>query len=146
MADPLSVAASSFAAVGLADAVARVANDLYYFLNSVKSASTEIRRLRTYLQELESIVSEIKVYGEASKISSSPSIVHDVLPSFVSALGGLRDELWVLTDLVKVHDGPARKWVGKIKWVFEEKQITRSLKQIESHISALNTTLILIGR
>ncbi len=146
MTDLFSVTTSSFAAVGLADVVIRVGKELYGFLAAIKGAPTEIRRLQSDLRDLKLIVSEVKLYWEEFNLSSSPANRHDVLHSFVSSLEAVREELFASADLAKTKEGIAKRLAGKIKWVFEEREIAKSLKRLESHKAALNIALILVGR
>jgi hypothetical protein len=135
-----------FAAVGLADVVIRVGKELYGFLAAIKGAPTEIRRLQSDLRDLELIVSEVKLYWEEFNLSSSPANRHDVLHSFVSSLEAVREEFFCLGRLGQDKEGIAKRLAGKIKWVFEEREIAKSLKRLESHKAALNIALILVGR
>ncbi|KAI9881624.1 MAG: hypothetical protein M1830_000189 [Pleopsidium flavum] len=145
MAEAFSVATSSFAAIGLADVVIRVGKELYSFLAAIKVAPIEIRRLQSDLQDLKVVVSEVKYYWEEFNLSSSLGNSHSVPPSFISSLEGLREELLALAELA-TKQGIVKRWAGKIKWVFEEREIAKSLTRLESHKAALNTALILVGR
>lgn len=91
MIEPFSVAASSFAVVGLADVVLRAGKEFCQFLDAIKDAPTELERLRSCIHDNTLLVEESKRYWEdlkdhASLTSSSTTTLSRALPQFTSAL------------------------------------------------------------
>lgn len=149
MIEPFSVAASSFAVVGVADVVLRAGKEVYQFLNAIKDAPAEVERLRQCIHDNALVVQESKRYWEelkqsASSISSSTTSLSQAFLQFISPLRSLDRELSALGSLVKRYKG-VTSW-GRIKWVFDERKILKSLQKLEMSKSTLTALLVLVGR
>lgn len=149
MIEPFSVAASSFAVVGVADVVLRAGKEVYQFLNAIKDAPAEVESLRQRVHDNALVVQESKRYWEelkqsASSTSSSTTSLSQAFLQFISVLRGLDRELSTLGSLAKRHKG-VTSW-GRIKWVFDERKILKSLQKLEVSKSTLIALLVLVGR
>lgn len=150
MAEPFSVAASSFAVIGVADVVIRAGNQVYQFLTAIKDAPAEVENLQTAIHDNIVLVENSKSYLEKARQFSLPNSVtstslNKILPQFTSALNALNRELLLLLNLTKRYKGMSNVW-GRIKFVFDEKRIQKSLQRLEMSKSSLKLALELINR
>ena len=150
MADPLSLVASSFAVVGLADVVLRASAEVYQFLSEIKDAPTEVERLRRSLRETTLLVHASKQYLERSRehfSAGSTSTIEstEALNLFNSTVRALNRELGTLVVLARKHNKSGKAW-GTIKWVLGQRKIGSATQKLENSKSSLNSALALVGR
>ncbi|KAF7512839.1 hypothetical protein GJ744_011942 [Endocarpon pusillum] len=151
MAEPFSVAASSFAVVGLADVVIRAGNQVYQFLNAIKDAPAEVKKLQLSIHDNIALAENSKAYWEeARQLVALPNAaaitpLSKTLPQFKSALEALKRELSVLLILTKRYKGVPNIW-GRVKFVFDDRKIQRSLQRLEALKSNLVIALVLVGK
>lgn len=146
MTDPFSVAAGSFAVLGVAEQICRSIKELYTFLGAIKSAPREIQQLKTQLQDLGVIVIDVKEYWAESQAQSGPGL-RNVVPTFVSSLNGFKTELEVLRSLLKVNGAAKSDIKERIIWVLQKEQIAaESIRRLESHKTTLIAALAIAGR
>lgn len=152
MPDPFSVAASSFAVVGLADVVSRAGKEIYQFVNEIKGAPQEVESLRCSIHDTNLLVQDVKCYGEeltqsASLTTSAPPPPSQVLLQIKSALRALERELSALVTTIKRYPRLNNSWSWeRIKWVLDERKILKSLQKLEAAKSILVAGLVLVGR
>ena len=152
MSDLLSVSASAFAVVGLADVVLRTGRECCQFLCAIRDAPSEVRRLQNCVQETALLVHNSKKYCEELKVStlstqssSCPPASNQVIALFTSASKGLKREYSALEIVAKRHNATAKTW-GRIKWVLDERRLAKSLSRLEASKSSLVAALIFVGR
>lgn len=148
MPDPFSIAASSFAVVGVADVVLRASVECYRFLSEIKDAPAEIDKLRLCIKENEELVRALKDYlnesrNPASTISASAVDLNLVLDRFGSSVRALQRELNTLVVLTKKYRGTTKTW-GRIKWLLDERKICKTLERVERSKSTLSVALSLV--
>ena len=152
MAEPLSLVASIVAVIGAANAAIRTSLEVLRFLTDIKDAPAEVERLRDCLRETTLLVETSKSSLEDLKRSTSLSSssqetlgLRQALTHFTSAIKALDRELISLVAIARKYNEVSRAW-GRIKWIFDEKKVARSLQRLESSKSLLNTALLLVGR
>ena len=154
MAEPLSVAASSIAVLGLADVVLRAGNELHAILRAIKDAPKELEELRSTIAAINLLVEEADLYREelersfrvpASVNSASSSTSMPPAPLLSATLRSLNRQLSALVKLAKQHEGVAKPW-GKLKWVLDEKRIGKYVLKLEALKTSLTSSLAIIGR
>ena len=150
MTDPFSMAASSFAVVGVADVVLRASVELCRFLSEIKDAPAEVERLRDFVMENTLLVEHSKQFLEELKRRPPSASALDVnlsgaLYLFTSAIRALRRELNALAILARKHNGSNKSW-GRIKWVLDERKINKSFLAFETSKTTLNNALALVSR
>lgn len=150
MAEPFSVVASSFAVIGLIDVVLRSGKEVYNFLGAIQDAPTEVERLRCSIHDNSLLVEESKRYwdelkGSASSTSTSTTSLSQAVPQFTAALRTLDREFTALVTLAKRHDGITKSW-ARIKWVLDQRKISKILERLEVSKSTLGLGLMLVGR
>jgi hypothetical protein len=146
MTDPFSLAAGSFAVLGVAGEICRSVKELYTFLEGIKSAPREIQQLKAQLLDLDVIVADVKDYWAESQAQSG-SGQHVVVPTFISSLDGFKTELEVLRSSLKLNSAGKPDIGERIKWVLlKEQKIVQSMQRLESHKTTLIAALTIVGR
>ena len=152
MSDPLSISASAFAVVGLADVVLRTGKECYQFLCAIKDAPSEVQRLQECIQETALLVQnsrkyckELKASSPSAQSSSTPAASDQVMLLFKSALRGFEREFSDLRIVARRYNVTTNTW-GKIKWVLDERKLGKSMSRLEASKSTLVTALMLVGR
>ena len=149
MTDPLSMAASSFAVIGVTDVVLRASAEFCYFLSDIRDAPKEVEDLRSCITNNTRLVKALRAYlGELKKGTYSASIstvdLNQTLSVYVAAIRAVDRELQSLTALVKKHNTANKSW-GRIKWIFDQRRICKSLERFEGLKSTLTNALNLVG-
>lgn len=149
MTDPLSLAAGSFAVVGVVDVVLRASGEVYKFLSEIKDAPAEVEQLRYCVQETTLLVHTSKQYLEeirlhTSSASTSAADMSRALGLFTSAVRALDRELSALIMLAKKFNGVRRSW-EKVKWFLDQRKLSNSLRKLENAKSMLSSALIFVG-
>ena len=150
MTDPFSVAAGSFAVVGVADVVLRAGKDFCQFLRAIQDAPTEVESLRCCIEDAVILVQDLRRYWQELKqsdpsTSSSAASLNQALPQFQRALRTFDRELSSLLTLAKRYKGSSKRW-AMIKWVLDERKILKSLQNLEVAKTTLGVALVLVGR
>lgn len=150
MVEPFSVAASSFAVVGLADVVLRSGKEIYQFLSAIKDAPEEVDRLQCSIGDTALLVENVKCHAQElsqsdSLTTTTPTSASQMMLQIQSALRSLDRELSALVKLAKRYQTMHNKW-ERIKWVLDERKILKSLRKLEASKSALVAALVLAGR
>lgn len=148
MADPFSIAASSFAVVGAVDVVLRASNECRRFLSGIKDAPAEIATLQACVRENEGLLTELKKHFEelrspVSTISPSAFDADPALDGLNSSIRALQRELLALQTLTRKHKGSDRTW-GRVKWLLDERKVAKSLERLEKSKSTLGIALSLV--
>ena len=154
MSDPLSVTASAFAVVGLADVVSRASKGCYQFLCAIRDAPSDVQQLKYCIEETALLLQSTQKYcnelkTQASAGSAEPPTARaapsHVISQFTLALRGLQREFLALDRVAKKHKAVASSW-GKLKWVFDERRLGQSLSKLQNSKSTLAAALLLAGR
>lgn len=139
MADPLSLVS---AIVGLTAVGTKLFNQLYQFIESFRSAPSNVLSLARELEDLCSILTRLE-----STLNSGVRHevlwlgLRDVLESCVKRFSQL--EMLVKACGIRGGDGRfVRQW-KKWRWTFQEKEVTALRIQLEAHKATLNITLLL---
>ncbi|KAF2474987.1 uncharacterized protein BDR25DRAFT_255524, partial [Lindgomyces ingoldianus] len=148
MPDPLSIAASSFAVVGVADFVLRASIECCRFLSEIKDAPDEISRLQISIKENKQLVNALKTHlndlrDPASLISFSAVELNQAFDGFNTSVRALKRELNNLLGLEKRHNGVDKTW-GRVKWLLDERKVRKSLEKLEWSKSTLSVSLSLV--
>lgn len=149
MTEPLSALSGAATVFGLADILARTAKSLYVIFGELKDASKNVKLLVLELQELENLLGNVQQHVDS--YSGSPFVIDDnlALPEITQALNACLFELNTLRGRVdamdiKATDGKVKCMAKKLKWVFEEGNVTlplRNIKRLKSHLMiALSTS------
>ena len=154
MTDPLSIAAGSFAVVGVLDVVLRTGRELHAFLGAIKDAPTNLEDLKLSLANVNLLVGDVRLYLEeidvsapaAGAISSTnPTPSRQPQPALSAVLKSLQRELSTLLALVNRHGSLAKPW-EELKYILDERKIKTSLQRLETSKSTLNGVLQVVGR
>ncbi|KAF2785996.1 hypothetical protein K505DRAFT_205690, partial [Melanomma pulvis-pyrius CBS 109.77] len=148
MPDPLSLAASSFAVIGVADVVLRVGVECCRFLSEIKDAPAEIDSLRTCIKDNLQLVDTLKKHSDdlrdpAPPMSLPATDASSALDGFNSSIRALHRELNALQALAKKHSGIDKTW-ARVKWILDERKINKSLEKLERSKSTLGVALSLL--
>jgi len=145
MADPLSIAASSFAVVGAVDVVLRVSVECGRFLSEIKDAPAEIDALRIYIAENRQLVETLKKRLEELKISPilPTANLASAFAMFTSSVRALQRELNALQMLAKKYSRIDKTWT-KLKWVLDARKTIKSIEKLERSKSTLSVALSLV--
>lgn len=148
MADPFSITASSFAVVGAADVVVRLSLECHRFLSEIKDAPEEIDRLRTSIKENRELVDTLMKHladlrDPTSSISSSTIDLSPAINQTNSSVRALQRELNALLLLSKKYNGGNKTW-ERVKWVLDERKISKCLERLERTKSTLGVVLLLL--
>jgi hypothetical protein len=152
MADPLSLAASSFANIGVADVALRAGVGARRFLSDIKDAPAEVERLRKCVADNTRLVEDSKqclewLGSDPWSIRPSAYVIDlsgtvDLLRSTIRSLGREWD---LLVKLAQKYGGTNKSW-GKVRWVLDDRTIQKSIQRLEASKTTLNTVLSLLGR
>ena len=152
MADPLSLAASAFAVVGVADLALRASKGVYQFLSDIKNAPTEIENLRSCVGDNIRLVEQSKQLSQELSSQNVPPTTNSFLNNskenlelLKTVIRSLNRELDVLAKLAKKHAGASKTW-GSIRWILDDKKVLKSLQKLEASKTSLNSALSLLGR
>jgi chromosome segregation ATPase len=148
MADPFSITTSSFAVLGAADVVLRASVELRRFLSEIKGAPAEIDSLRISIEENTQLVDIMKQHlndlgNPVSSMSLSASDMTSALEGFKSSVRALDRELNTLRVLAKRYTGSDKTWAS-VKWVLDERKVSKSLEKLERSKVTLNVALSLV--
>ena len=149
MADPFSLAAGSFAVVGLVDIILRASSQFCHLISDVKDAPANVERLRTCVQENSLLVEALKQYlneirSAISSTSASAADSRQALDLFTLTITALKRELESLLVLSQKHNETRKTW-GAIKLWLDERKVNSSLRSLESSKSTLAHALMLLG-
>ena len=136
--------------VGLADVTCRIGKELYVFFNAIEHAPHDIQNMLKELQQLDTIISSIHTLAENN---NKPPFSTDDQLSFSAILQALHDcksEFESLRDLVEKFKpnqqlGAKKHLANKVKWILEEKKITKSCQKLERLKLSLTTVLTSVG-
>jgi len=148
MADPFSITASSFAVVGVADVVLRASIECCRFLSEINGAPAEIDRLQTCIKENMGLVDTLKEHLDdlrtpASAMSLSAIDSSSALNSFNSSIRAIHRELNALRALANRYGLGDKSW-ARVKWVLDERKISKSLENLERSKFTLSVALSLV--
>lgn len=146
--DPLSAAASGFAAASLALQLAGVVQDIHRFLRSVAGASTELERLVDLLEQLDSIIAGVQSLLEQRNTQNdgAPTPV----PAIFKALQTCYKTLQPLQKLVEKSqralqksNNTASKHLALIKLTLKKRDVEALEEQLQRSMIILQTTIML---
>lgn len=148
MAEPLSTAASAFAIVGVADVVLRATVECHRFLSGIKDAPAEIKELQACLQENKQLFKALIKHLEdlrdlTSSISAFARESSSALDGLTSAIRALDRELKALQISIKKYNGHDKTW-ARVKWVLDNRKISKSVEKLERSKSTLSVFLALV--
>jgi hypothetical protein len=150
MPDPFSVAASSFAVVGVVDVLLRASVECCRFLSEIKGAPEEIDRLRTSITENNQLFETSKKYLDDLQNPTSPICSPDAdvqlsqaLDQLKSSLRALQREIEALSILAKRFSGKDKAWM-RFKFLLDTKKINKCLEKLERTKSTLSVVLSLV--
>jgi hypothetical protein len=148
MTEPFSIAASSFAVVGVADVTAKATVGLCRLLSEIKDAPKEIVRLRDYIKENTQLYHTAKrhlddLLDPRSPAPFSTSELGEVVVTFNSSVGALKRELDTLVKRGHKFTKGAKTW-ERFRYVMSERDIWKSLENLEGSKLMLNTALLQI--
>jgi hypothetical protein len=149
MVDPLSVAASAFAVVGVIDVVLRASIEFCRFLSEIKDAPKEVEQLRNNINGTIHLLNASKkcledLQNNTFPTDSSSIDVTDTIEQFRVAIRSLDRELKPLVALTKKPNLADRSW-ARVKWVLNERKVEKSLQKLEYSKSTLTNALVLVG-
>jgi hypothetical protein len=133
MADPVGTTASIIAIIQLASAVAE-------YINGVRGATKERKRLREEVRACEFILQQLKDDADDSEEGEAWSETIKALEGTDAPLG----RLWVALNVVKTKLEPKRgleKALMSLKWPFNEKEIEKIILAIEREKALLQLAL-----
>ncbi|KAI9888767.1 MAG: hypothetical protein M1814_006461 [Vezdaea aestivalis] len=149
MAEPFSLATGCFAVLGTADVVVRAGRRFHRFLCDIKDAPQAIERLKESVETNLTFVEESIKYLQDFKDNESFLYPEETDPSqvlnlFTPPIRALCRELTTLGDKAKKFQGPVKPW-GRIKFVFDERNIQKSLARLECAKASLVVALLLVN-
>lgn len=150
MADPLSIAASSFAIVGLVDVVLRTCIEVRDLLSTIQSAPDDIACLKECVNDNVRLLELCKRCIEqmrtsaASRTNTAQADLSRALNELSSPIRSMDRELRALTTLAKKHHMSGKAW-AKIKWILDEKRLKKSLERLSEARSQLTISLNVTG-
>lgn len=138
MADPFSTVA---AVVSLADVMIRACDGISTLVIELNDAPQAALHLRHTTQSLQSVLENLRLY--VSEYESSNLFIEErqMLPDVVkNELLGIRAELDLLQKYLPLPDTKGK--IGqRMSWFFNEKQISKAVRRLESRQTALMTGL-----
>lgn len=144
--DPLSVAASSFAVVGVADVVLRTCLKCQKFLSDIEDAPVSIENLRTCLRNNTSLVQTLKKHMQDIDSTASPEDRAELGPAieqFNIAIRSLRRETDMLLVRCLKYSKMMKTWAN-VRHVLAEKDIRKTTERMEQAKSTLSIVLSLV--
>lgn len=147
MADPLSLAAGSFAVVGVVDVVLRASVECCRFLSALKDAPEEIGRLQSCIETNKALVESFKTHlGEQRGLAAALSATHaeEALKLFESSIKSFDRELSALKLLATRYAAKRKLW-GSIKYHLDDRKVNQSLRNLENAKSGLCAAFSLVG-
>jgi len=145
MPDPFSLAASSFAVVGVVDVVVKASIECCLFLSAIKGAPEGIRMLKIRIEEnkalSEAFITHLKL--PSISIASTTSRMEPSLKLFEKSVKSFHRELTALKILEARYKGTSKLW-SAVKYVFDEKKLNKCLVSLENAKSMLSAALQLI--
>ena len=149
--DPVSAAANVAALVGLADIAIRASKDLYTFFKEIKDTPKEVSLLSAELQEVGTILSEIRDFS--TQYGNSPFTTKDRLnlQGILSTLKACEQDVVNMRKKLKSLDtgtsqAKAKKLASQLHWVFMKDKVERFQRELGRHKALLSTTLALCRR
>jgi|SRR5579862_7947288 len=138
MADPLSIFAT---VAGLVSAAATVSTEIYGFIANVKDAPKGMESLKAETDSLSSVLRQLSSTLQNdfdTKYPFPPSSAEDlklVLNSCRSKFGEIEE---------KLNDYRTGRFLGKLRFVFADKDIAKLLRSLEAHKQTLAITCLLL--
>jgi hypothetical protein len=146
MADPLSVVASSFAVVGVADIVLRTCLKCRQFLSDIEDAPTSIENLQTCLRNNTSLVQTLRNHVQDLESNASAADLVELQPAidqFDITIKQLRRETDTLFVRCLKYNKMSKKWAN-VRHVLAERDIRKTTEQMERAKATLSVVLSLI--
>jgi hypothetical protein len=134
MADPLSTTASIIAIVQLSSAVVE-------YINGVRGATKERKRLRDEVRACEFILQQLKDDADDTEEGEAWSETIKALEGTDAPLG----RLWIALNIVKAKLEPKtglEKTLTSLKWPFSEKEVEKIISLIEREKTLLQLALV----
>lgn len=154
--DPISATANIAGVIGLVDFICRSGKALYAFLSAVKDAPREIAALQEELSSIENILLIIRDYcSEKSQLFSSDQDAEPILSGEVAttlqALQFEYSKLWnAAGDTWDYQSGKPGRQLRvlrkRLRWVFDEKKVSRSCQRLERLKMSLSICFSALGR
>ena len=138
MADPFSTVA---AVVSLADVLIRACDGIFTLVNGLNDAPQAALNLRDTTQNVQSVLQNLRVYVSEYESSNLFLEERQMLPDVVKKeLLGICAEIDLLQKFLPPL-GTQGKIGQRMNWVFNEKQISKAVRRLESRQAALMTGL-----
>ena len=147
MADPLSLAAGSFAVVGVVDVVLRASVECCRFLSALKDAPEGIGRLQSSIETNKALVDSFEEHlGGQQGLAAALSATHaeEALKLFESSVKSFDRELSTLKLLATKYAGKKKLW-GSIKYHLDDRKVNQSLRNMENARGGLCAAFSLVG-
>lgn len=145
----LSAAANVFAVVSVVDVAYRCGTELYEFFSKVQNASASARKLLLILQNLVSILAQVRSFL-VDIFDSSPSVDNRAITTLNSILKQCEADLNQLQiQAVKVKAANnSQGWFNKMarSWALHEREILQMTQRLEAHKTNLIASLAVLGR
>lgn len=142
----LSLAANSFAPIGVADVAFRAGKDLYDKLSKFRNALEEVGNLLNTVKTLDAAIASVNLY--LIEYGNSQYVTHDhqPLPNTDEILQGCASEFTKLSIAlgaaeITSSDGWKLQWMKRSRFVLSEEEIVKSRRILDSYINALSPIL-----
>lgn len=148
MADPFSLAASSFAVLGAVDVVLKASVACCHFLSEIRDAPNEIRDLHSRIEENKLLIEAFKKHLDGIKdittTSATPTMT-EALKLFESSTNSFKRELSTLGKLGDKYTSKRKIW-SAIKYHLDDRKVSRCLRNLENAKTGLCAALSLVDR
>lgn len=149
--EAFSAAANVFAIVGVVDVAYRYGTELYEFFSKVRNASTDARQLLSALQNLVSVLAQVRSLLIDFSKSEIP-IDYQALSALQSILKHCEadlNQLQIHAAKVKVANN-SQVWFSKVaatwNWALQGQYILQVTQRLEVHKTDLIAALSVLGR
>lgn len=146
MADPFSLAAGTFAVVGVADVVLKASIECCRFLPTIKGAPEEIIRLQTRIEENRALAEAFITHLNGLQnivIGTAIPRMEKALKLFEKSVKSFNRDLTALIILEARYKGTSKLW-SAVRHVLDEKKLSKCLGSLENAKSMLSTALLLV--
>ena len=147
MADPFSLAAGSFAVLGVVDVVLRASIECCRFLSALKDTPEEITRLCSCIKINKLLVELFKKHLDGMQslaATLSTTDTKEALKLFESSVKSFDRELSNLKLLETRYKAKKKIW-SSIKYHLDDRKVNKCLRNLENAKSGLCAALSLVG-
>lgn len=147
MTDPFTLAAGSFAVLGVVDVVLRASIECCRFLSALKDAPEEITRLCSCIETNKLLVESFKKHLDGLQslaATLSTTDTKEALKLFESSVKSFDRELSNLKLLETRYKVKNKIW-SSIKYHLDDRKVNKFLRNLENAKSGLCAALSLVG-